>query len=133
MTTTIKGNRITGQIGLTCWAEALITEGKLVEVVGDYKVAVPTGVGSAKVIGHVVKGNLGTGVNYELTVEAYGHGVHVGIAGTGGIAAGDLLQVDASGNLVAYTSGASSIAEACVGIALTTAIATAEFDYLTFR
>lgn len=128
MATTTPGNAITGHVGLTVYADALIAEGLLVEVTGDYKVAVATA-DATEILGHVIKGNIGTGVVHgNLTVEAYGHGVVVATAG-GVIAAGALVKAGAAGKWVTGGTG-----DNVVGLALTAAAAEDdEFDVLTFR
>lgn len=128
MATTTPGNAITGNVGITCWADTLMTEGLLVAISGDYKVGVPSA-GSTAILGHVIKGNLDTGAVYgNLTVEAYGHGVVVATAG-GAVAAGALVKTNNAGKWVTGGTGSD-----VVGLALTAASgANALFDVLTFR
>lgn len=127
MATTTPGNAITGHVGITAWADAVIAEGLLVEVVGDYKVAIGTA-DDTKILGHVIKSNAAGGITNNLTVEAYGHGVVVAIAG-GAVAAGALVKCGADGKWVTGGDGTNA-----VGLALTAAAdEDFEFDVLTFR
>lgn len=132
MATTIAGNYITGVVGITCWADAVIAEGKYVEVIGDYKVRVPTGANSTAILGHVIKANAAGGLTYNLTVEAYGTGVNVATSG-GAINAGSLVKVDTAGKVVAHSTG-SDPDRGVVGLALTSTVGADEtVDVLTFR
>lgn len=128
MATTVAGNRITGHIGLTCWSEELIAEGLVVEVVGDYKVALPSGANSTALLGHVIVGNKGVTLQDNLTVESYGTSVSVLTSGEA-IDAGELVSADTDGKVVATTT-----AYAAIGIALTsTTDVDQDIDILNFR
>lgn len=128
MATTVAGNRITGHIGLTCWAEALIAEGLVVEIVGPYKVALPSGANSTKLLGHVIVGNKGVTLADNLTVESYGVAVSVLVSG-GAITAGQLVSADTAGKVVVTTT-----LHAAIGMALTSVGgADQELDVLNFR
>lgn len=132
MATTIAGNAITGHVGITCWADAVIAEGLLVELCGDYKVRLPAGADSVAILGHVIKKNSAGGVANNLTVEAYGFGVATLVAG-GAITAGALVKVDTAGEVVAFTSASNSIDHSCIGIALHRGVDGEDVDILTFR
>lgn len=128
MATTVAGNRITGHIGLTCWSEELIAEGLVVEIVGDYEVALPSGANSTTLLGHVIVGNKGITLQDNLTVESYGVAVSVLTSGEA-IDAGELVSADTAGKVVATTT-----LHAAIGMALTTTTdADQDIDILNFR
>lgn len=128
MATTVAGNRITGHIGLTCWADDVIAEGLLVELVGPYKVAIPAGANSTKLLGHVIVANRAGGIQNNLTVESYGMAVSVLETGEA-IDVGEIVTADTAGKVVATTT-----LHAAIGIALTPSGAAGNYiDVLNFR
>lgn len=128
MATTVAGNRITGHIGLTCWSDELIAEGLVVEIIGDYKVGLPAGANSLKLLGHVIVGNKGVTLADNLTVESYGVAVSVLVSGEA-ITAGELVSADTAGKVVATTT-----LHAAIGMALTsTTDDDQDIDILNFR
>lgn len=101
---------------LTYQASATITAGQLLEVTGSGTVG-PAGAASTKCVGvaafDAVSGD-------KVTIHA--GGVQRIVAGTGGVTAGDIVAAGAAGTVVAIGAGVFGVK---IGIALTTAIATA--------
>lgn len=97
-------------------ASATITAGQLLEVTGSGTVG-PAGAASTKCVG-VAAFDAASGD--RVTIHA--GGVQRIVAGTGGVTAGDIVKAGAAGTVVAIASGTF---DTKVGIALTTALATA--------
>lgn len=137
MTTKTAGGRISARIALTLEAQAALNVGDPVSISGPYEcVKAVTGDKFAGVVSVANRKRGASGayptneVPGEVTVESPFSAVVTVVAGTGGVTAGDPIFLDAAG---AY-GNAAGLTEvgAAIGIALTTAIATAKFDLALF-
>ena len=131
MANTSYGGEISGSgPQLTCYADAVLTVGQPVEIVDNYKVAVPTSQASLNVVGYVKVAN--TAAGKDLTVAARGNSVKTVTACAAGVSVGAVV-VNADGtyrNFDASYPGGGDSAGAIVGIALTEASGSGSFDML---
>lgn len=137
MTTVIAGGRISTRLALTMQAQSALAIGAPVKIVGDYLCDLADD--THTVIGIVDVPNVarGTGalagtypqpqIPGDVTLEIFGAGVAVCVAGAGGVASGDAVKVSSTGTFVI---GAGPSDDSFVGWALTTAAVGANFDLL---
>jgi hypothetical protein len=115
---------------LTCYADAVLSVGQPVEIVGNYKVAVPVAQASINVIGYVKVANKAAAG--DLTVCARGNSVKTVTACASGVSVGAVV-VNADGTYRNYDASYPGGGDTCcavVGIALTSASGGGLFDML---
>jgi hypothetical protein len=115
---------------LTAYADAVLSVGDPVEIVDDYKVAVPTSQASENVVGFVKVAN--TAAGGDLTVTARGNAVKKVTACAAGVSVGAVV-VNADGTYRNYDASYPGGGDTCcavVGIALCAAAGGGYFDLL---
>lgn len=118
MANTNTGGVISGGVQLTCYADAELSPYQPVEIVDDYKVAVPTTQASLNVIG--VVGTANTAAGRDLSVSARGTKVITGQSAAA-LAVGAVV-VNADGKFRNYNASYPGGGDSCcaiVGWALT--------------
>jgi hypothetical protein len=114
-----------GSAGWTMAAGGTITGGQLVAVSASGVVSAATTALAGKVVG-VASRDATSGVSFVVFPLKM---VHETVCGTGGVTAGDPLKSDNSGNVTLWVSGTDA-AQLFIGVALTTAAATAKVRWI---